>query len=271
MNLINQNTVHKTAQHYNWITIVVPGSGIVVGALQEQVSYSVEANYSTILSVDSFFSSLNNVTTLAFNQSLFKGGYFTRRTWKGGGYLKINPKFRIVNHDGSGNVVADAINILNAALPKPAINRVTDNVGTTEAEKPDFQNYLFTGAASATTFAATALGGKMLKGSTPWKAATVGAGIVAVGVNLDKKDIASIVNGIVSNQPTPVQVGISNYFDKTFVLESASVTFSQEMIEGTDGSVSPMYADFECTFGTQEITTFGNTGLKNSGNRFKIE
>lgn len=271
MNLINQNKVYKTGTAYNSISITV-GNRQVVGMLQEQITYSVEANYNTIFSLDSFFSSLNNALALTFEKRVFGTGMYTKRFWKGGGYLRITPKFRIVDHEGDGFVIDNAIQILNSALPQNDLSVLGDEKNQNyDANIAPGAPFIVAGAG-----ALAGAGYAMLKKSGPLGyvlPTTIGAlaGAGAERVLNDPTKIKGIIDGVSTNFPTPVVVEISNYFEKVFVVESANVTFSQEMIETKDGKITPLYADFECTFGTQEVTTFGNTGLKNTGKRFKIE
>lgn len=271
MNLIEQNKVYKTGTAYNSISISV-GNREVVGMLQEPVAFSVEATYNTIFSLDSFFSSINNYLALTDQKQIFKTGMYTKRFWKGGGYLRITPKFRVVDHEGDGYIIENAIQILNAGVPR-------NDLSVLKEETLDAY-YANEGSNAAPILAgAGALAGAgyaALKKSGPVRYVApliVGAGAgYATGKIADNSGkIKSLVDGISTNQPTPVVVKISNYFSKVFVLEFASVTFSQEMIETNAGKITPMYADFECTFGTQEVTTFGNTGLSDAGNRFRVE
>lgn len=272
MNLINQNKVYRTAQEYNWITVAVPGAGLIEGALQEQISYSVEANYNTIFSLDSYFNSLDSVATLATETSLFRTGLFTKRFWKGGGYLRINPKFRIVDHAGDGSVVAKATILLNSALPQANLTGIADTLaGTVTRIQASSRPEGISEEQTSSISTPLAIGsGILVAGATGSVRAGVIAG-VATKLLADPDSLRELVEGVSSNQPKPVIVNVSNYFEKAFVTENVNVTFSQEMIETKEGNISPMYADFDCLFGTQEVTTFGNTGLSTNKGRFRVE
>ena len=76
--------------------------------------------------------------------------------------------------------------------------------------------------------------------------------------------IRKLIDQVSSNSPKPVMVTVSNFFRNYFIVESVNVEFSKEMT--TQG---PLYADIELVLSTPEVTIRGNTGLKQTGTKWK--
>lgn len=263
INVINQNKVYRQAENFNSIDISVNGY-VVKGLLQEPIEYSVEANYNTIFSLDSIFGSLDNVATLTTGTSLLKTGIFTKRFWKGGGYLRISPKIRVVDTEGAGVSLRSSIILLNSCLPTAKFDgaQLEGLLKTFFPEDPDGKDI----ARGVLSVGAGALAGAAT--------GSIQAGIITgVGVNVLTKEggIASFAQGLAANQPKPVFVQIGNYFSKEFVVENCNVKLSQELVETKEGKVVPLYADIDLTLGTQEIVTTGNLGMSLGHSRFKTE
>lgn len=208
--------------------------GPVEGVLKETLQISVEANWENIFNIGGGLGSvIDNITrfsSLAGNPvGLLNTGIWSRKFYKGGSYLKINPKMRVVNWRGENNVLDDARTLTDLALPLYKGKTPSELIDTFS----DVASNVFTDGVSI-----------------PSKASL-------------KSDANKLFDTAASNSPKPVEVVISNFFRNTFIIESVQVEFSKEMT-----SQGPLYADFDVVLSTPEVTLRGGTGLKNIPKRF---
>lgn len=205
--------------------------GPVEGVLKETLQISVEANWENIFNIGS--SVVDNITKLSsFSGNpvgLLNTGVWSRKFYKGGSYLRINPKMRVVNWRGENNVIDDARKLTDLALPLYKAKSPSELIDS--------------------------LGDKISDIATE--------GITLPTISGLKSGVNKLIDAASSNSPKPVEVVISNFFRNTFIIESVQVEFSKEMT-----SQGPLYADFDIVLSTPEVTIRGGTGLKNIPQRF---
>jgi hypothetical protein len=202
--------------------------GPVEGILKEPLQISVEANWENIFNIG--LAGAQRVFSL-MNVGLLNTGMWTRKYYKGGSYLRITPKIRVVNWDGNNDVIHKAKQLTDLCLP------------------------LYKGKSFNQAFEDITL-------------AKVGSSIVGVGEEVLKDGgrgtVKKLIDQLSSNSPKPVMVTVSNFFKNYFIVESVNVEFSKEMT--TQG---PLYADIDLVLSTPEVTIRGGTGLKQTGKKWK--
>ncbi len=268
--IIDKNKAYPLARDsLNSIKILTP-NGLVKGLLQETLKFSIEANYEQVMHLNEYFGTTSNLANLAVNKSLFNTGIATRKYYKGGSYIRIEPKIRIVDWEGVGSPVISTLMLMNAALPTTdkSISDIIEKIATGANfdlsnlnEASDFA--LFGGFAF---LQGASLGNAILVGGagSGFAQTTLGAeiksGLVEKGARLIKE--------AVTNNPTPVLVTVSNYFTNEFLIENVSVEFSKEMTDA-----GPLYCDISLSLSTPEVAQKGAgrgaTGLI-IGNRNRI-
>lgn len=266
-NYVVEEKDRKGAELYNQIEIkdVVAKSKdlsiSVVGILQERMQFQTEGNWDNIFNLSDRFDLTRKVLSFA-DLGLLNAGIATRRYYKGGGYLRINPKFRVVDFNGSGNVIDTARTLMNMSLP--SLDKDIKDLTLDDPLMTDIRENKYTVAGGAVGY---------MIGGLPMAAAGAFAGQAAdkgfkkaadnlgeklsdpVQAVLDLKDYLAKV-GIITNSATPVWVNIGNYFGNLFVIENVSVELSREMTPS-----GPLYADFDMTLSTIEVATRNNLGF----------
>jgi hypothetical protein len=243
----------------------------IIGTLQEKLQFSIDANWDNIFNVSDRFNALRIGASL-YDPGLLNTGILTRKYFKGGSYLKISPKFRVVDWDGAGIVVRQAMELMNLALPvqskildvgkfkgfleKNTIGSTLTGLGTIAKAGGKIVKGVVQQAASEISKYATA---DLDEQATKIESALDGISSInladATGAKYGIDLLLKIGNG--SNSAHLVNVKVSNYFQHNFVIENVSVEFSKEMTEA-----GPMYADFDLTMSTIEAAVRGGTGLK---------
>ncbi len=235
----------ERAQQYaatisNSITI-----GPVTGILKENLQFSVEANWENIFSLNDQFADVQKFGSAFLGVGVFNTGVWTKKFYKGGNYLRINPKMRVVDWDGDNSVISQASTLTDLCLPSykggSVEQQVKEVVG--KIQKITKKN----------------VGQVIKKGFSKVKeeaAQIIDEGVGSLASDAGDK-ITGLIKNIYSNSPQPVRVRISNFFDYVFIVESVQVEFSKEMTEN-----GPLYADFELVLSAPEVTTRGRTGLK---------
>jgi hypothetical protein len=238
------------AAHGNLNNIIISdGSKTINGQLQETLQFSVEADYDNIFSINERFASTKALLGSA-GLGLFNAGMWTKKFYKGGSYLKLNPKIRVTDWNADGEVLRSATALIDMCLPvfngkldlasKKMINNITAKV------KKD------------------GVGSAILDGVV----AGVKAGISEIGDILSGEEANRLLNllsgkEILSNSPSEVTITVSNFFGpKRFIIESVQVEFSKEMTEA-----GPLYVDINFSISTPMVTTKGNTGLHSVVNK----
>ncbi len=219
--------------------------GGIDGILKEPLKFSVEADWEPLLSMSDRFQGTQTLLSFVSGSRMFSTGIWTKRFWKGGSYLKINPVMRILDKNGTGNVLRDSRTLLDLCLPVYKGDRSLSDRQKIEHEmnliQEKVKEKLTLNGLVETVSDIAALG--TVEG---WKNAASG--------------IYDLIEHAASNGPKPVQVKISNFFRKQFIIESVDVEFSKEMTD-----FGPLYADLNLTLSSQEITTKGDTGLNGPG------
>ncbi len=281
MTILNRDKAYDNAfNNLNEIIISVPGFSIK-GTLQEQIKYGVESNYNQIMSLDSAVPALNNFVNMTTNHSLFTAGIASRRYYKGGSYLKLSPKIRVMDWDGDGIVVDSAAFLMNLCLPSLENLKADHAAG---AALSNAANTLATGfrdlkKGSVAKTAIATIGAAIGASTTdnPITGAIIG-GVVTGAISVTKvgdrafNNAASIANQLINqsitNNPQPVTIQISNYITiPNMLIESVEVEFSKEMTD-----FGPLYADISLVMGSRDVALRNQHGLENSTrnpNRFQ--
>lgn len=220
--------------------IVIDG---VRGILKEPLKFSVESDWEPLISLSDRFQTVQTGISFFGGSRLFNTGIWTKRFWKGGSYLKINPSMRIIDKEGTGNVLRDSRRLLDLALPRYKSNKAKSD---SERIMEDI-SYLAKGAKNVIKKTAeNIIEGELLPNSES---------ITNAG-----KGFGRFIENVASSGPKPVRVKVSNFFEKIFIIESVDVEFSKEMTD-----LGPLYADLNIVLSSQEVTTKGDTGLSNGG------
>lgn len=239
---------------------------VVEGIIQERLQFQVEGNWDNLFNLSDKFDLARKGLSF-MDMGLLNAGLATRRYYKGGGYLRINPKFRIVDFEGDGSVISKVTALMDMALPSLDKEINLNDVAEFARNNP---------ATVASTLAGYGLGGAA--------GAAFGAGVGTLidnvnenGVKSTAKSVAKAVSnpaetftnaigsayefakgvGIVTNSASPVFVQIGNFFWREFVIENVSVELSRELTEA-----GPLYADIDLTLSTIEVATKNNVGFQ---------
>lgn len=240
---LDENSVLRQSEE-NLNRIIIAG---VQGILKETLKFSVESDWEPLISLADRFQGTQALLSFATGSRLFNAGIWTKRFWKGGSYLKINPVMRIVDKDGTGNVLRDSRKLLDLCLP---VYKGDKSLSDREKILQEMN----------------AIREKIAKKlSNPISTISEGISDLASlasqeGFNDAAGGLISFVESASTNGPKPVRVSMSNFFNKTCIIESVDVEFSKEMTD-----FGPLYADLNLVLSSQEITTKGDTGLSNGG------
>ncbi len=234
-NVFDKDSVYRTAK--NSIAQVVlwdskspkpsagggePGSNSISGILNSKIVLRMNAQWDTIMSLSSGLSSLQTFLGAA-GVSVLRSGIFTRKFFKGGGYLELQPEFRIVDWDGTGNVISSAKWLLSKCVPQSrggvseGIGSILDKINKNKAG----------GNETKSDFA------KKVQG---WA-----------------ENLGDTIDSSVGGNPSTVHVKLSNYFDSqlmgnvTMIIQNVTVTFSSEITES-----GPLYGDFSVLLSSRE-------------------
>ena len=261
--IIDKNKAYPLARdETNQITIATT-SGIVVGLMQETLKYSIEANYEQIMNLNEYFGDTSKVANLAINKSLFNTGIATKRYYKGGSYIRIEPKIRIVDWDGTGQPIIDTMILTDAALPSTAKNLGIKNL---IALLPDNLKAIAASPGGEFAIARLIQGGGIVDAGVAASTGTLLAQ-TKLGSEVFKKlngVLASLAGSAVTNNPDPVTVTISNYYANTFFIDAVSVEFSKEMTDA-----GPLYADVSLVLSTPTVVEKGDSGLNFKNSRIR--
>lgn len=240
----------------NSIIIRDPASNIQIqGVLQEKLALSFDANWDNIFNVSDRFDALRKGLSL-FDVGLLNTGIFTRKYFKGGSYLKINPKFRIVDWDGDGKVLRESNLLMNLALP--GVTKTYNGAALIKFAEKHTVGSTIAGVGATLKKVPAALGNAIADFAEDPNAALDSVSKFSLadvaGIKQNVKDFAK--TGLGSNSAYPVEVQVSNYFKHTFIIENVSVEFSKEMTEN-----GPLFADIDMALSTLEVAVRGSTGM----------
>lgn len=258
---ITQDAFDNAQHKFGHIEISVTNTPVSIkGILKENFSISTEANYDNIFSVSDKLEGARKVFDFALGATFLNTGQWTRKYYKGGSYMKITPKFRVVDYDGTSEPLRAAFILLNSALPTPGKHdRFLDEMKGMNFEDIERKIGIISepDAVSGQNFDSTTYNIKRNISN---------AGAIAKG-------IWSLLSGQLGNSPNPVSVKVSNFFSwDEMVVDSVNVEFSKEMIAYNDssGSSGPLYVDIDVVMSSREVATIGRTGLEKFDKRFVV-
>lgn len=260
--LYTDTTRHNGTEIYNLISIfdaniharspdVPKGQQLgITGVLQNNLSYSIDANWEAKLANINIGGFAKAIKSLHGDVS--NTGIITEKFYQGASYLTISPKFRVVDWNGDGSVMATAIKLVNKLLPH-GNNETIMETGTDikEAANSFMEDYR------------NKIGTKLIAGMKDPTAAISNAALDVITA------ATGTINRFLWGEPEPVRIKIGNFFDmNNMILESASVEFSKEMTRN-----GPLYADFDCRFSSKLAMVKHQTGLvarDSSGRQVRI-
>lgn len=247
---ITNKTFENAESKLNKIEIFVHGANISVkGILKENFSIATEANYDNIFSVSDSLNSLRKVADFGFGASFLNTGQWTRKYYKGGSYMKISPKFRVVDYEGNNDPLLAAFLLINASLPTPG----KDDHFLDELKSMTYDDF-------------TSKFSIELPSVDPRAAAINPLGVVGKIGQSAWHSLKEMVSGQIGNSPNPVSVKACNFFYwEEMVIDSVNVEFSKEMT-----AYGPLYVDIDCNMSSREVATKGRTGLETFDSRVEI-
>lgn len=163
--------------------------GNIRGILKDNFVMNMSATWDTLISLDGAFSTLRTALGVA-GIGLFNSGIFTRKFYKGGSYIEINPTFRVVDWDGTpeNSVIDISKTLYSYVIPKAIL---TDKDGKNKTNLGGFSGKTYQ---QATNF------------------------------------LNRLRTSLANNAPSTVRVRLSNFFSfNDMAITSVSVTYSKEM------------------------------------------
>lgn len=244
---LDEKVLENAARTLNNI-VITDGKQTVTGMLQENLQFSVEADWDNIFSLNERFAATKTILGTA-GLGLFNAGMWTKKFYKGGSYLKINPKIRVLDGNANGTVLDAAEALIDFCLP--VYNGALD-LKTKELLQKSIAKVKKDG---------------VLKSAGDAVVAGLKAGFNELGDILNGEESQKLLNllsgkEILSNSPTPVLVKISNFYSNSFIVESVQVEFSKEMTD-----YGPLYVDINMSLSAPMVTTRGNSGIHGIGNK----
>jgi hypothetical protein len=218
----------------NYINIDFDKGGRVSGYLLEPLEIGSDAKYETFFNLDGKLGLAGEILGFFGNVQIGKAGFWTRQYYRGGSYIKIDGKLRIVNWDDSSDVVSKAVRtMIGRCMPTQSIDKDTankqilslantiskkekDNAGKTDEvieqeEKDKYTNTV---------------------------------------VKLKNQGVA-ILDDLIKGSPSKLSI-TTNYMKLTeMVLSSVSATYSKEVLQNG----WPLYADISFSCMQLEIKT----------------
>ena len=292
--MFDQKTYYKTifGQHHPYQIRISPNVGrthggadtAITGVMSNKININMEAEYddldlggmvSNLPLVGGFLNSVGNVAGTAFattGQGINNVGLFTRKFYKKGGYLRIEPEFKIVDWDGTGLTILSAAYLLNYCVPNrgetlDSIDNVVGEIGKVIGLE---ENAIGRGVNFVKNGVRRAVEGIVSKEDANKINEVVSE---AYESNSTAKKIGdSVVSGVktildeglqMTSSPTPVSVHISNYFTHhDMIIESVGVEFSDKITKA-----GPIQADFKVALSSREASTVDRMGLHTTNNR----
>lgn len=253
---LTQDAYDNAEKLFGHIEISVANTPVVIkGILKENFSISTEANYDNIFSVSEKLEGARKVLDFALGATFLNTGQWTRKYYKGGSYMKITPKFRVVDYNGDGDPLLSAFMLMNSCLPTPGKHdRFLEDMKDLTWE--DFRRkFGIVDLPDAIT------GNGNNDGITFNNTVSNVKSVFSNGF----KQLKDLLAGQIGNSPSSVSVRVSNYFSwDEMVIESVNVEFSKEMTRW-----GPLYVDIDAVLSSREVATKGRTGLEHFDSRFQ--
>jgi hypothetical protein len=202
----------------------------IVGYLTDKFSTNLTAEWESIINADGILSGMRDALGVA-GIRLFSTGIWTRKFYKQGSYLELQPQFRIVDWNGTG-VVPNVASILSQLT-------TIRNLGTGDAVQKQLDEKQKS----------------LEKERTASKDKTATVGMVR---GLFDATIGSMVGGV----PPSVGIRIGKYFNVPpgnfangtgMAVKSVQVTYSKELTTGGN----PLYGDFNVGLSSIEVVSTG--------------
>lgn len=232
----------------NFTKIVITSDfGSIIGQMKEKFKFDLNAEWAPLFA--------NLIPGADFLQKTgdasLTTGVFSRKYYKGGGYLKINTSFRILeNGDNNYSNVIYAAKILSSLLVPNSLNAIKSGGAINTKAKSSADDL-----------------GNLLK--------------KVAGGDVSFQDVIStgeqLLKNITGNGRT-VSLIIGDFFNcNRMIITDVSSEYSKEVTHIGNGT-GPLYGDFSVSFETLESVTRDGTGTASdyninnilTGNRFKV-
>lgn len=228
----------KDINKSNYIDIDFEGGGNVSGYLLEPLDISSDAKYETFFNLDGKLGLLGEIAGFAAGVQIGKAGFWTKQYYRGGSYITIDGKIRVVNwKEGSDNVLRAVKIFISRCMPTESITKeqaagtiqTLSNKVVAETETKKNEQQIEDENKNNTIKSAKQLASQAYQ-------ATQGV-------------FKGIFSDLVSGSPKTATI-TTNYMSlPDMVLKSTTATYSKEMMENG----SPLYADISFTFMQREI------------------
>lgn len=284
--MFDQKSYYKTifGQHHPYQIRISPNIGrthggadtAITGVMSSKININMEAEYddldlggmvSNLPLVGGLLNSVGNVAGTAFaatGQGLNNVGLFTRKFYKKGGYLRIEPEFKVVDWDGTGLTILTAAYLLNYCVPKrgetlDSIDSIIDEIGRRAGLGSDLIERGINGVKRAVEGLTNKEDAKKLN-----EAYENNEAAKRIGDTTLKGTKTLIDEGLqITSSPTPVSVYISNYFTHyDMIIESVGVEFSDKITKA-----GPIQADFKVALSSREASSVDRMGLHTTNNK----
>lgn len=247
----NQHTIFKTRNsdnNTNIIRIYFSDGGFVSGFLLEPLGMAADAKYDTFFNFDGKLGLLGEILGFAGGIQFGKAGFWTRQYYKGGSYIKVDGKMRIVNWT-SDDIVLDSIEtLISRCMPTQSISEDiaksnligAANLQTSKNQLPNSPVPLKEGETLESR--QEALNAESAKNKFMGFIKEVG-----------QKGI-KIIDDAVTGSPSRATIS-TNYINlPDMVLKSVNCVPSKELLDNG----YPLYADIDFSFEQREIKTQGD-------------
>jgi hypothetical protein len=219
LKFLGNDTIAKAKDDLNLVDI-----GGVKGVLMEPIKYQLQGDWEPLLTPESLGTGVATIQKAAQITGNLVGqtGLFSERFYIGGSYTTFNISMRIVDWEGTGNVLSNTKLLYAYVVP----NTWGDSsAGSLKAEFNAQKQEAGTGA-----------GGKA-------------EAILRTALNSAKNSFASA--------PKQTYVHLGNYIRMTgMIVINVGATYSLEMTP-----YGPLYADVEVEVGSKQLTTLDSLGI----------
>jgi hypothetical protein len=271
-NLFTEDTYNKAIKYSQdggpYSIKITPSMGRVIsnqkdvgitGILKNNISINVDSNWESMgdiisdiagnNSIINAFKSVGNFSTRPAGISIANAGLVTKKIYKGGGgYLIINPEFRLFDWESTGCVLQQLLTLITLCLPRSAASMTIEEVvkKITAAVPNNKVSKLIDWVTDYINTAVENSGDELLIGS----------------LNVIKHVLDEVGEGDIrlTESPSPVRVQISNWFrHDDMVIESIKLDISDKMtING------PLYIDVSMSLSSREamVVTDSDTGIE---------
>jgi len=245
----------------------------IIGVTTEGVSIGIESEW-TVLNFPSVPAFFGDASILAGGGEL-GSVYMSKKLWRKNGYLRMSPKFRIVDWDGTGKPLFSAFQLSKLTLPGKQ-NSVGNKIEELENKVIDGGEKLAVIASEKAKKLNNKAQNKTEGTSLEWGAGFFGNNIEAATKAISNR--AATINKnlledahdyiTLKNAPPPVIVQIGQYFyHPDMIITNVNFEFSLEVSEA-----GPLYVDITLDMSSRKIMSgINDIGFTEEPNLNRIE